>query len=164
MSHKKMLENAAALLDVFKRKKLTLATAESCTGGMLSMLLTEVAGSSAVLDRGFITYSNASKTELLGVKPELIKAHGAVSGEVAEAMARGALKRSSADVSVAITGVAGPGASEKKPAGLVYIAVAARDHKDVVVMENMFTGDRATVRRKSASKAMATLKKAAALV
>jgi len=79
-------------------------------------------------------------------------------------MARGALKRSSADVSVAITGVAGPGASEKKPAGLVYIAVAARDHKDVVVMENMFSGDRSTVRRKSASKAMATLKKAAALV
>ncbi|MGQ0676851.1 MAG: CinA family protein, partial [Rhodospirillales bacterium] len=97
------------MLAAFRRAGLTLATAESCTGGMVTAVLTEIAGSSDVVERGFVTYSNAAKTELLGVPAKLIAAKGAVSKEVALAMARGAIRRSRADVSVSITGIAGPG-------------------------------------------------------
>ena len=106
----------------------TIAVAESCTGGLVGAALTEIAGSSRVFDRGFITYSNAAKQEALGVAADLIDTFGAVSVAVAWAMARGALKHSHADVAVAITGVAGPeGGSEQKPVGTVVFAVARRD-------------------------------------
>ena len=106
----------------------TVAVAESCTGGLVGSALTEIAGSSAVFDRGFITYSNEAKHEMLGVAPDLIDTFGAVSIAVAWAMADGALKRSKADVAVAITGVAGPdGGSPNKPVGTVVFAVARRD-------------------------------------
>jgi len=118
---------AAALLDRYRAAGLTLATAESCTGGLIAAVLTEIAGSSDVVDRGFVTYSNAAKSELLGVDPALIAAHGAVSEPVARAMAEGALARSAADRAVAVTGVAGPGGgSAEKPVGLVHLAVAVR--------------------------------------
>ncbi|HYM04633.1 MAG TPA: CinA family protein [Stellaceae bacterium] len=118
---------AERLLDECRRRKLKLATAESCTGGLIAGLLTEIAGSSDVVGSGFITYSNDSKTSLLGVRPELIEQYGAVSEPVARAMAEGALARSGADVTVAVTGVAGPGGgSAAKPVGLVHFAAASR--------------------------------------
>lgn len=107
---------------------ILLATAESCTGGLVAAILTEIAGSSAVVDRGFVTYSNAAKSEMLGVPARLIADHGAVSAEVAGAMAVGALAHASADLAVAITGVAGPGGgSAEKPVGLVHFALARRN-------------------------------------
>lgn len=118
---------AAQVLDALRDRGQMLATAESCTGGLIAGCLTEVAGSSAVVDRGFITYANEAKTEMLGVSADLIEAVGAVSREVAIAMAEGALARSRADVAVSVTGVAGPGGgSEAKPVGTVHIAVACR--------------------------------------
>jgi nicotinamide-nucleotide amidase len=114
-----------ALLDNLKKQKAMLVTAESCTGGLLAAAITDFSGVSAVYERGFVTYSNESKTEELGVPAELIAKHGAVSAEVAESMATGAIKNSRANISVAITGVAGPtGGSPEKPVGLVYIAVS----------------------------------------
>lgn len=104
-----------------------LATAESCTGGLIAGAVTQIAGSSAVLDRGFVTYSNDAKADMLGVEPGLIASDGAVSKPVAEAMARGALAHSRADVAVSCTGIAGPGGgSAEKPVGLVHIACAVR--------------------------------------
>ena len=118
---------ANRLLDEARAKGLRLATAESCTGGLVAAALTEIAGASDVFDRGFVTYSNAAKSEMLGVPDELIAAHGAVSAEVARAMALGAVDRSLADVAVAVTGVAGPGGgSAEKPVGLVHFACARR--------------------------------------
>jgi nicotinamide-nucleotide amidase len=117
----------ALAYDVIARARaagVTLATAESCTAGLISAALTEVPGASAVLERGFVTYSNAAKAEMLGVAPELIAAHGAVSEEVAAAMAAGALAASAADMAVAVTGVAGPGGSARKPEGMVCFARA----------------------------------------
>lgn len=122
-----LLAQSAALLDAMRARGLKLATAESCTGGLISGALTEVAGSSDVVERGFVTYSNEAKTELIGVPAELIGRVGAVSPEVALAMADGALARSRADIAVAVTGVAGPGGgSIEKPVGLVHMAVARR--------------------------------------
>ena len=108
-------------------KGVMIAAAESCTGGLVSAAITSIAGSSAMFDRGFVTYSNEAKAELLGVSPDLIKNYGAVSAEVATAMAEGALKHSRATLSVAITGIAGPGGgSIEKPVGLVHFATAVR--------------------------------------
>ncbi|MCA0434106.1 MAG: CinA family protein [Proteobacteria bacterium] len=119
---------ASELVALLKTKKLMVATAESCTGGLVAAAITDVPGSSAVLDRGFVTYSNEAKTEMIGVPATLIRQHGAVSAEVAEAMARGAIAHSRADIAVAITGVAGPdGGSPEKPVGLVHFACARRD-------------------------------------
>jgi len=113
---RQVIETAAA-------KGLVLVTAESCTGGLVAGALTAIAGSSAVVERGFVTYSNASKTELLAVPADLIEAHGAVSEPVARAMARGALAGSGADLSVSVTGVAGPGGgTAEKPVGLVHFS------------------------------------------
>jgi nicotinamide-nucleotide amidase len=121
-----LLERAALLLDAYRAKGRRIATAESCTGGLVAGLLTEIAGSSDVVERGFVTYSNEAKTGLIGVPGELIVAHGAVSEPVARAMAEGALGRSNAHVAVSITGVAGPsGRSERKPVGLVHFGLAA---------------------------------------
>ncbi|HRE21953.1 MAG TPA: CinA family protein [Rhabdaerophilum sp.] len=116
------------VLAAARARGLKIATAESCTGGMVAMNLTAIAGSSDVVDRGFVTYSNAAKMAMLGVPERLLAVHGAVSAEVAAAMAEGALRASDADLSVSITGVAGPGGgSGEKPVGLVHLAVASRD-------------------------------------
>lgn len=119
---------ANALLDRARAKRLRLAAAESCTGGLVAAALTDIAGASDVFDRGFVTYSNAAKCDMLGVADALLKAHGAVSAEVARAMALGAIDHSLADVAVAVTGVAGPGGgSLEKPVGLVHFACARRE-------------------------------------
>ncbi|MDX2289628.1 MAG: CinA family protein [Hyphomicrobiaceae bacterium] len=119
------IEQAAALLVSLRRRGLSLVTAESCTGGLIAAALTAVPGASDVVDRGHVTYSNAAKTEMLGVSSALIADKGAVSAEVARAMAVGALEKSTAAVAVAVTGIAGPGGgSGAKPIGLVHLAVA----------------------------------------
>jgi nicotinamide-nucleotide amidase len=114
----------ARVIDTLRARGLKLATAESCTGGLLSGLFTEIAGSSDVFERGFVTYSNASKIGLLNVDPGLIAHHGAVSAEVARAMAEGARRASAAGLALSVTGVAGPGQSERKPVGLVFLGLA----------------------------------------
>ena len=112
------------LLEKCKAKNIKLATAESCTGGLIAAALTEISGSSAVVDRGFMTYSNEAKQKMLGVKPQTLESFGAVSKEAAIEMARGAIRRSHAQLSVAVTGIAGPdGGTSEKPVGLVHIAV-----------------------------------------
>jgi nicotinamide-nucleotide amidase len=118
---------AGSIIAACTKGGLMVATAESCTGGLIAGVLTEIAGSSAVVDRGFVTYSNEAKVGMLGVPPALIGAHGAVSREVAIAMAEGAIGASRADMAIAVTGVAGPGGgSVEKPVGLVHFALAVR--------------------------------------
>lgn len=144
------------VLDAFKVAGKMLATAESCTGGMIAAALTEIAGSSAVVERGFVTYSNAAKTELLGVDAGLIAAKGAVSSEVAAGMAEGALGRSHAAVAVSVTGIAGPdGGSPEKPVGLVWFGLAAGGK--TTTEHVVFAGDRAAVRRQATEKALGLL-------
>ena len=127
MITKRLIQDARALLDQCKTRGFKIVTAESCTGGLIAASLTAVPGSSLVLDRGMVTYSNDAKSEMLGVPDELIARRGAVSMEVALAMVDGALKHSIADIAVAVTGIAGPdGGSAEKPVGLVHIAVARR--------------------------------------
>ncbi len=116
----------AQLLAAARAKGLRFATAESCTGGMISAALTEAAGSSDVFDRGFVTYSNAAKTDMLGVLPQTLLEVGAVSEQVAQEMAEGALARSAADLAVSVTGIAGPGGSEFKPEGRVCFGLAVK--------------------------------------
>jgi nicotinamide-nucleotide amidase len=133
-----LLAAARDLLAAARSKHIQIVTAESCTGGLIAALLTEIPGSSDVVDRGFVTYSDEAKQELLGVPAELLASHGAVSEPVCRAMAQGALKNSHAQISVAVTGIAGPGGgSPQKPVGLVYIAVA-RVQGDVAVHEYRF--------------------------
>lgn len=140
-----VLTQAEDLLSQLRARRWKICTAESCTGGLIAASLTAIAGSSDVVDRGFITYSNAAKTAMLGVDPELITAVGAVSEAVARAMAEGALARSDADIAVSVTGVAGPGGgSADKPVGLVWFGLAT---KSGVRSERMvFPGDRTAVR------------------
>lgn len=127
-----LVQSATALIDHLRRNKLMLATVESCTGGLIAGLITSVPGSSDVLDCGFVTYSNQAKTRMIGVPAVLISRHGAVSEEVARAMAEGALANSAADVAVSVTGVAGPGGGTAlKPVGLVHCAAARRGHATV---------------------------------
>lgn len=146
------MSNATTLLEHLKKSNIRLVTAESCTGGLLSAMITDVPGASSSLERGFVTYSNESKTEMLGVPAELIKKHGAVSEEVATAMAEGALKNSRAHVSVSITGIAGPdGGSEQKPVGLVYIATSYKGK--TAAKKYNFSGDRDSIRKQAAEKA-----------
>jgi len=144
---------ARALLAAARAGGLRIATAESCTGGLVAAALTDVPGSSDVFDRGFVTYSNPAKTAMLGVPEETLAEHGAVSEPVARAMAEGALARSQAGLAVAITGVAGPGASEAKPEGLVWFAVATAAG---VAAERRDFGPvgRAEVRRRSVETAL----------
>ena len=145
-----------AVADTLLRRQWMLATAESCTGGMVAAACTDLAGSSAWLERGFVTYSNAAKTQMLGVDAQLITSHGAVSEPVARAMAQGALQHSAAQVALAITGVAGPGGgSEAKPVGTVWFAFAGPwgVHSEV----QHFGGDRAAVRRAAALHALLRL-------
>ena len=142
--------------DLLQKKHWLLATAESCTGGMISAACTDLAGSSAWFERGFVTYSNEAKTELLGVDPALIKQHGAVSEEVARAMAQGALDRSRAQVSIAVTGVAGPtGGSVAKPVGTVWFGFSVGGQ--VTSEMKRFDGDRAAVRSATVAHAIRRL-------
>lgn len=117
---------AARILDAARQQGLMIATAESCTGGMISAALTAVPGSSDVFDRGFVTYSNAAKQDMLGIRADTLAAHGAVSEEIAAEMALGALKYSQAALAVSVTGIAGPGGSEHKPEGRVCFGLATR--------------------------------------
>lgn len=147
-----VLGRAEAVLALCRASGATLATVESCTGGLVSAALTAVPGSSDVVLCGFVAYSDAAKSALVDVPPGLLGTAGAVSREVAEAMASGGLRRSGADVAVAVTGVAGPGASEGRPAGLVHLA-AARRGGGALHERCMFAGARPDVRRASVLKA-----------
>ena len=141
-----LADRATAILDLYRAQNLMIAAAESCTGGLIAASLTEIAGSSDVVDRGFVTYSNEAKNEAIGVDMALIKAHGAVSAEVATAMAAGALTHSRADTAVAVTGIAGPGGgTTEKPVGLVFIGGARLGHRPLVE-RHIFDGDRNQVR------------------
>ena len=158
-----MKDRAAALLDAYKAKGLKIATAESCTGGLVAALLTEISGSSAVVERGFVTYSNEAKTDLVGVPADLIAAHGAVSEPVARAMAEGALTHSLADVTVGITGVAGPtGGTATKPVGLVHFGLARKGSATVHLERRYGDLGRETVRRRAVEDALSLLEQALA--
>jgi nicotinamide-nucleotide amidase len=149
---------AKAVLDECGKRGLTVATAESCTGGLVAGALTEIPGSSSVVDRAFITYSNAAKETVLGVPAAILAKYGAVSAETAEAMARGALRASGAGLAVAITGIAGPGGgTADKPVGLVHFAAAAKDGRLIVREKRYGDMGRSAVRLKSVAEALAML-------
>ena len=134
-----ILAQAQAVLVGARAKGWRVATAESCTGGLVAAVLTELAGSSEVLDRGFVTYSNTAKIDLLGVPKDVLRAHGAVSEPTARAMAAGALERAGVHLTVAITGIAGPGGgTADKPVGLVHFATAAAEGSDLIAREMRF--------------------------
>lgn len=146
-----------ALAAALRSRGLKIATAESCTGGLIAAACTAVAGSSDWFERGFVTYSNEAKAELLGVSAALIQAHGAVSAEVARAMAEGALSRSHAGLVVAVTGIAGPGgATPGKPVGTVWLALA-RAGQPVQAELLTLAGDRAAVREQTVHRALQRL-------
>ena len=152
---------ATAVLAALRARGWMAATAESCTGGLIAAALTDIVGSSDVVDRGFVTYSNAAKTDMLGVDPALIAEHGAVSGPVADAMAAGALERSRAAVAISVTGIAGPGGgSEGKPVGLVWFGLATRAAAKWTE-SHVFPGDRGAVRAATVRHALAMMLTAA---
>jgi nicotinamide-nucleotide amidase len=145
----RLTEDATRLLEECRQAGVKLATAESCTGGLIAATLTAIAGSSDVVERGFVTYSNEAKSELLGVAAAVIERHGAVSEAVALAMAEGALSRSRADIAVSVTGIAGPGgATPAKPVGLVHLGCARRG-RATVLEHRILAGDRSAVRDQS---------------
>jgi nicotinamide-nucleotide amidase len=163
MAGQELTQAARALLDLCRSKRLILAAAESCTGGLLAATLTEIPGSSDVFERGFITYSNEAKRAMLGVTPMTLAKHGAVSRETAEAMATGVLAHAPVDLAVSITGIAGPGgAVPGKPIGLVYLAAASRSGR--LIQHERKYGDigRAQVRRACVIEALAMLGELAA--
>jgi nicotinamide-nucleotide amidase len=148
------LDEARALLAALEARGQTLATAESCTGGLIAAALTAIAGSSAVVMAGFVTYSNAAKMRMLGVRAETLAAHGAVSAPVAREMAEGALARAEVDVALSCTGIAGPGgATPGKPVGLVFIGCARRG-ATTRVERHVFPGDRTAVRAATVAAAL----------
>jgi nicotinamide-nucleotide amidase len=162
MAEQDLIEPARALLDLCRAKKLTIAAAESCTGGLLAATLTEIPGSSQVFDRGFVTYSNDAKIGMLGVPVDLLETFGAVSREAAQAMASGALAQAGVDLAVAITGIAGPGgALPGKPVGLVHVAVASRGGRRSHQARHFGDIGRAGVRRESVRQALAMLQELA---
>ncbi len=155
-----LLVEAEALLAAARARGRMLATAESCTGGLIAATLTAIAGSSDVVERGFVTYSNEAKNECLGVPMALIGAHGAVSEEVARAMAEGAVTHSRADIAVSVTGVAGPGGgSAEKPVGLVCFGIA-RKGEPARSERHVFPGDRAAIRAATVAHAFAMIRAA----
>lgn len=150
------LTDAERLLARLRTRRWTLCTAESCTGGLIAALLTEIPGSSAVVDRGLVTYSNAAKCDLLGVPATLIGRYGAVSAPVAVAMATGALRASTSEIAIAVTGVAGPGGgTPQKPVGLVHLAVAIRGQQPIDQMLQLGDIGRSQVRIATVSAALA---------
>ena len=149
---------AEATLAALRARGWMVATAESCTGGLIAGALTEIAGSSDVVDRGFVTYSNEAKMEMLGVPATMIAAHGAVSAEVAGAMAEGALARSRAQIAISVTGIAGPGGgSAEKPVGLVWFGCASA-HKGIETISHIFPGGRSAVRAATVAAALIMLR------
>ena len=149
---------ARRVLDLCRARNLLVATAESCTGGLVAGALTDIAGSSDVVDCGFVTYSNAAKQRLLAVSASILNRRGAVSAETAAAMAKGALKNSQAHIAVAITGIAGPGGGSKgKPVGLVHFAAAARGGRIVARRRLYGAIGRARVRERSVGEALTLL-------
>lgn len=144
--------------DVLRTKSLRLATAESCTGGLISTLITDLSGSSDIFDRGFVTYSNQAKIDMLGVSPVTLDTHGAVSGETAAEMVKGAIKHSQADIAVSVTGIAGPsGGTEDKPVGLVFIGFARRDAEVIALRYHFTSGNRHAIRHAAAKAALETI-------
>ncbi|WP_428516227.1 CinA family protein [Roseovarius sp.] len=152
--------SAEDVLKAAKAAGLMVATAESCTGGMVAAALTDIAGSSAVVERGFVTYSNTAKRQMLGVSADTLEAHGAVSEEVAREMAEGALDHSAADVAVSITGIAGPGGSDHKPEGRVCFGLARVGRVTQVETVEFGALGRAEVRTAARDHALALLLKA----
>jgi nicotinamide-nucleotide amidase len=158
VTSKALRRAATAVLESFRECGLKIATAESCTGGLVAGALTEIAGSSDVVDRGFVTYSNEAKHAMLGVPTSTLKRYGAVSAQTAKAMAAGALKNSLADVTVAITGIAGPGGgSKQKPVGLVHFAAASRDGHRIARAKRYGNIGRSRVRERSVAEALLIL-------
>lgn len=151
---------AAEVLVAARAAQVMIATAESCTGGMIVAALTDIPGSSDVIDRGFVTYSNAAKVEMLGVGQDTLDAHGAVSEEVAREMAEGAIARSAAGLAVSVTGIAGPGGSEFKPEGRVCFGLARKGRPTRTETIEFGALGRAEVRRASVEHALALLEKA----
>ena len=148
---------AITLLEKAREAGATIATAESCTGGLIAAAITDVAGSSAIFDRGFVTYSNAAKQAMLGVRAATLDAHGAVSEAVAREMAEGALARSQATLAVAVTGIAGPGGSEFKPEGRVCFGLAAAGGQTRTETVDFGPLGRASVRSRTVDRALALL-------
>jgi nicotinamide-nucleotide amidase len=149
------LDLARRLLARCEAEGKRLATAESCTGGLVIACLTEIAGSSSVVDRGFVTYDDRAKQEMLGVAPAVLAAAGAVSEETARAMAEGVLASADVDLAIAVTGIAGPGgATPAKPVGLVHMAVAIKN-RPIVLRREVFPGDRGAVRQATVDAALA---------
>ncbi|MGB8068722.1 MAG: CinA family protein [Pseudolabrys sp.] len=162
MADKELLVAAETVLNLCKSKKLTLATAESCTGGLVAAALSEIPGSSLVLDRGFVTYSNEAKQQMLGVTPATIDVYGAVSTACAEEMAKGALAHASVDLAISVTGIAGPtGAVRGKPIGLVYFCAASRSGRVIAHYRKYGDIGRANVRRECVLQALAMLQELA---
>ena len=145
---------ATQVLEICMKHNFMLATAESCTGGMIIAALTDIAGSSAVVDRGFVTYSNDAKSQMLGVDPQIITQYGAVSQEVAHAMADGALQNSRAHIALSVTGVAGPGASEAKPEGMVWFGLAMKNRETRTQLHQFGPLGRSEVRRMAVKSAL----------
>jgi nicotinamide-nucleotide amidase len=157
-----LLEQAQALIDLCRSKQLRVATAESCTGGLVAATLTEISGSSDVFERAFVTYSNSAKETMLGIDAQTLELHGAVSSETAEAMAKGALARSPVDLAVAVTGIAGPkGETPGKPVGLVHFAAASRRGHALRDAQRYGNVGRAQVREASVAHALAMLRQLA---
>lgn len=153
-----IVEAARRLLEICKRKHLLVATAESCTAGLVAGMLTEVPGTSSVLDRGFITYSNQAKQDMLGVSAATLQARGAVSRETAEEMARGALAHAPVDLAVSVTGIAGPdGGSAEKPVGLVHFGAASRSGQFVHAEKRFGNIGRTEIRKQSVLQALRML-------
>ena len=157
MFEAEVLNLAQSVLDACRARHWRLATTESVTGGLVAGALTAIAGSSDVFERGFVTYSNEAKSELLGVPPEVIAEYGAVSDETAAAMARGAIDRAPVDIAISVTGIAGPGgATATKPVGLVLFGLARRDGT-CRTERRIFPGDRAAVRQRALHMALGIL-------
>jgi nicotinamide-nucleotide amidase len=157
-----IVDAARRLLDICRRKNLLVATAESCTAGLVAGTLTEVPGTSSILDRGYITYSNEAKHEMLGVSRDTLRTFGAVSRQTAEEMARGVLGRATVDLAVSVTGVAGPdGGTDEKPVGLVHFAVATRGGMLIHAEKRFGPIGRADVRKQSVLQAFRMLHEAA---
>ena len=162
VSDREIAAAAARVLEAGRARGLKIATAESCTGGLVAGALTDIAGSSDVVERGYVTYSNEAKVEMLGVDEATLAAHGAVSKATTEAMAAGAIRRSAADLAVALTGIAGPGGgSAEKPVGLVHFAAAARDGRHEHREQRFGDIGRDEVRRRSVLVALEMLEKLA---
>ena len=152
------MTNISSLLDSLKKGKYIVATAESCTGGLIAAAFTDFTGSSAVFERGFVTYSNESKIELLGVSAKTIESHGAVSEETCREMLLGAIANSNANIAIATTGIAGPdGGSESKPVGLVYIGIL--QYPNIRIVKYHFSGSRKQIRAETVEKALELLNK-----